>query len=72
MSVYRPSLDRLVGQSGVVVETIPGDHAGLGVVKVAGQLWSAATDWTDTLEPGTVVLVMARTSYLLEVLPERR
>ena len=68
---YRSSLDLLLGQSGIVVEIVPFDRHGRGVIKVAGQLWSAETDWPYPLETGTTVMVVGRTNLILAVLPER-
>ncbi len=68
---YQSSLDRLNGQNGIIVDTVPPERRGIGVVKVAGQLWSCETDWLEELAPGTAVLVMGRTNLILAVLPER-
>jgi membrane protein implicated in regulation of membrane protease activity len=68
---YQSSLDRLIGQTGVVAEAIPAERRGTGVIKVAGQLWSAETDWPETLVPQTAVIVAGRTNLILAVLPER-
>ncbi|MCY0877348.1 MAG: NfeD family protein [Firmicutes bacterium] len=68
---YQPALDRLIGQSGIVMETIPPERSGLGVVKVAGQLWSAETDWPMALTPGTQAMVVDRASLVLVVLPQK-
>lgn len=68
---YQSSMDRLIGQSGVVVETIPADQHGSGVIKIAGQFWSAKTDWPEPLIPNTAVMVMGRNNLILAVLPER-
>lgn len=68
---YQSSLDRLIGQTGIVEDTVPPERRGIGVVKVAGQLWSCETDWAEALEAGTTVLVMSRTNLILAVLPER-
>ncbi len=68
---YQSALDRLIGQNGVVVETIPADLRGRGVIKVAGQLWSAETNWLDPIPAGADVLVMGRDNLILAVLPER-
>lgn len=68
---YHSSLDQLVGKSGVVVKAIPSDRRGIGIIKVAGQLWSAETEWPEPLESGTLVMVVGRSSLVLAVLPER-
>jgi membrane protein implicated in regulation of membrane protease activity len=68
---YQSSLDRLIGQSGIVIDTVPSERHGVGVVKVGGQLWSANTDWAAPLEPGTAIWVVGRTSLVLAVIPER-
>ncbi len=70
--VYRPSIDRLLGQGGIVIETVPGERRASGVVRVAGQLWSAETDWPESISPGTPVLIVGRDGLILSVLPERR
>lgn len=67
---YQSSLDRLIGQTGIVVGAIPPERRGTGVIKVAGQLWSANTDWPEPLVPQTTVLVAGRTNLILAVLPE--
>ncbi len=67
---YQPSFDRLLGQTGVVVETIQADRHGTGIVKVMGEFWSAETDWPDPLQPGISVLVVGRVGLRLAVLPE--
>lgn len=67
---YQSSVDRLIGQTGIVVEAIPAGRHGYGVVKVAGQLWSADTDWPEPLTPDTTVLISGRTNLILAVLPE--
>jgi membrane protein implicated in regulation of membrane protease activity len=68
---YRSRLDQLIGQSGVVRETIPPSRQGAGVIKVDGQLWSAETDWPEPLDAGAAVMVVSRTNLVLQVLPER-
>ncbi|MCY0899897.1 MAG: NfeD family protein [Firmicutes bacterium] len=68
---YQPALNRLIGQSGIVMETIPPERTGAGVIKVAGQLWSAETDWPMPLAPGTHAMVVDRSSLVLVVLPEK-
>lgn len=67
---YQSSLDRLIGQTGVVAAVVPADRRGTGVIKVAGQLWSAVTDWPEELKPETTVIVAGRTNLILAVLPE--
>lgn len=71
MMSYQSALDRMVGQSGTVVDTVPEERHGNGVVKVGGQLWSAETDWSAPLEPGTAVWVVGRNNLVLTVIPER-
>ncbi|NMP21783.1 NfeD family protein [Sulfobacillus harzensis] len=68
---YRPSIDRLTGQSGTVIDTVPGERRGTGVVRVSGELWTAETDWPEALLPQTPVLVVGRSGLRLSVLPER-
>jgi len=70
MSFYQSSLDRLIGQTGVVTNTIPADHVGSGVIKVAGQLWSAQTEWPHPILPDALVIIVGRTGLRLEVFPE--
>ncbi len=67
---YQSFIDRLVGQSGVVVQTVPGLGVGTGVVKVSGQVWSAETEWPEELAPGTPIMVAGRSGLVLSVLPE--
>lgn len=69
---YQPSIERLIGRTGIVVETVPGDRREAGVVRVDGALWSAETDWPLPLVPGEAVLVVSRDGLRLAVLPERR
>lgn len=69
---YQSSLDRLIGQTGVVVEVVPAERSGRGIVKVSGQLWSAETDWNTPLDPDTTIMIMGRTNLILAVWPERR
>jgi membrane protein implicated in regulation of membrane protease activity len=69
MSSYQSSLDRLMGAVGVVVESIPSDLRGRGVVKIAGQLWSCTSDWPACIEAGTLVTVVGRHGLVLQVVP---
>lgn len=71
MAFYQSFLDQLIGQNGIVTESIPPEQSGTGVIKVAGQLWSADTAWPELLLPDTIVIVVGRAGLRLEVLPER-
>jgi membrane protein implicated in regulation of membrane protease activity len=68
---YQSFIDRLIGQSGIVIQTVPGLGVGAGVVKVAGQVWSAETEWPESLPPDTTIMVVGRLGLVLSVLPER-
>ena len=70
MVAYRSSTDRLIGDTGIIIEPIPGDRLGRGVIKVGGQLWSAESDWPESLAVGTRVLIVGRSGLILRVLPE--
>lgn len=67
---YKSSVNRLLGQTGYVLERVPADRRGTGVVKIKGQLWTCESDWVDALEPGTPVIVTDRIGPILLVLPE--
>lgn len=68
---YQSPITRLMGSVGIVVEPIPGSMHGAGVVKVSGELWTAQTEWPDTIPAGHSVLIMGRDGVRLVVLPER-
>ncbi len=67
---YRSSLDRLVGSVGIAMTTIPEDRIGLGIVKVNGQQWSAATDSPQAIPAGTKIWVSARDHVTLIVVAD--
>jgi membrane protein implicated in regulation of membrane protease activity len=68
---YRSTIDRLVGSSGVAMTAIPQDRTGIGIVKVNGQQWSAATDDPVEIAPGTKVWVTARDRVTLIVVADQ-
>jgi membrane protein implicated in regulation of membrane protease activity len=68
---YRSGIDRLVGSAGVATTEIPQDRTGLGIVKVSGQQWSAATDDPTPIAPGTKVWVTSRDHVTLIVVADQ-
>ncbi|AUW93333.1 MAG: hypothetical protein C7B44_14245 [Sulfobacillus thermosulfidooxidans] len=64
---YRSTVDQLVGAPGIAITAIPEDRTGLGIVKVNGQQWSAATEDPVAIAAGTKVWVVARDRVVLIV-----
>lgn len=52
------NLDRIIGETAVVTETIDNLRAE-GCVKVGGQLWSARSDFDETINEGEIVEIVA-------------
>ena len=50
--------DRIIGQEGLVLETLD-PVAGVGLIKVKGQTWSAVSEEKTTIEAGSRVTVTA-------------
>ena len=52
------NLDRIIGETAVVTETIDNLRAE-GCVRVGGQLWSARSDFDETINEGEIVEIVA-------------
>ncbi|PSR35279.1 MAG: hypothetical protein C7B46_01000 [Sulfobacillus benefaciens] len=70
MPRYRSATDQLMGRVGIVVERVPAERSGRGIVKVGGELWSCETEGFDDLLPDTMVWINARIGPILLVLPQ--
>ncbi len=70
MGTYRPAIDQLIGQVGIIVETVPADRSGRGIVKVGGQLWSCETEGPTSIAPDTTVWICGRYGVRLLVLAQ--
>lgn len=70
MGTYRPAIDQLIGQVGIIVETVPAERSGRGLVKVGGQIWSCETDAPASIEPHTSVWICGRNGVRLLVLAQ--
>jgi membrane protein implicated in regulation of membrane protease activity len=60
---FRDAIDELVGKQGTVMEEIPVGKP--GVVKVAGEMWTATA--ADAIPAGTPVIVVNRGNTVIEV-----
>lgn len=56
-SSTKTNAEALIGASGIVTETIDGDHPGR--VKIRGEEWRAITDQGSALHPHTHIIVIA-------------
>lgn len=70
MGNYRPAIDQLIGQVGIIVEQVPAERLGRGIVKVGGQLWTCETDSTESIDPDTSVWICGRNGIRLLVLAQ--
>ncbi len=70
MGDYRPAIDQLIGKVGVIVETVPADRSGRGIVKVGGQLWTCETDELTPIEKDATVWISGRNGVRLQVLSQ--
>ena len=70
MPRYRSATDQLMGRVGIVVERVPAERSGRGIVKVGGELWSCETEGFDDLLPDTMVWINGRIGPILLVLPQ--
>ena len=70
MPRYRSATDQLIGRVGIVVERVPAERSGRGIVKVGGELWSCETEGFDDLLPDTMVWINGRIGPILLVLPQ--
>ena len=59
-----------MGRVGIVVERVPAERSGRGIVKVGGELWSCETEGFDDLLPDTMVWINGRIGPILLVLPQ--
>ena len=60
---YKDPIDDILSQHGKVLEAIAPQHR--GIVRVGSEIWSAAS--VDVLAPGDEVVVIGRSSTILEV-----
>ncbi|MHB1611107.1 MAG: NfeD family protein [Sulfobacillus sp.] len=70
MSSYRSATDQLIGRVGVIIEPVPAERSGRGIVKVGGQLWTCETDGTEEILPDVSVWICGRVGPTLLVLPQ--
>jgi membrane protein implicated in regulation of membrane protease activity len=70
MGSYRPAIDQLVGKVGIIVERVPAERSGRGIVKVGGQLWTCETDAIDPIDQDTAVWICGRNGLRLLVLAQ--
>lgn len=52
-----PNIDALIGQKGIVLETIPASTYGVGQVKLDGEKWSAITLEETPIQKGSSVII---------------
>jgi membrane protein implicated in regulation of membrane protease activity len=67
---YRSATDQLIGRVGIVVERVPAERSGRGIVKVGGELWSCETEAFEDLLPDTMVWISGRIGPILLALPQ--
>ncbi|MCR8643157.1 NfeD family protein [Paenibacillus sp. N1-5-1-14] len=60
---FKDAIDVIVGRQGEVIQKI--EVGTLGIVKVGGEIWSASA--SETIEPGTTVIVVSKGSAVIEV-----
>ncbi len=70
MPRYRSATDQLIGRVGIVVERVPAERSGRGIVKVGGELWSCETEAFEDLLPDTMVWISGRIGPILLALPQ--
>ena len=68
-SPSRVGANRLVGEQGVVLATIPGGPAEIGTVRIHREEWRAESTVPRALEPGTPVRVVDVTGTRVRVEP---